>query len=138
MDAVDAMPRELRECVHEFGMPIVNTCVRYGVKSPVAIRTMVKEIWAGARQLGQGGTAYDTLEWVLQQAGAHVSSKTIHRLLAENNLCVVGISPSRAMLNASMNEVSNGSIRCTKEEKHRRRLSAAIKAAMKQNCGSDA
>lgn len=57
-----------------------------------------------------------------------VSSKMLLRFLADNHLAVVSMTPTRAMLAASMAEVSGGNIRCTREEKHKRRLEAAIRA----------
>lgn len=128
--AVDALSRELRECVHEYGYPIVHACLNAGVISPTAIRMLVREIWAGARQQGQQSGARNTLDWLLIQAGACISSKTINRVLNENNLAIVPCSPTRAMLDASMKEVSGHNIRCTREEKHRRRLIAAIRATI--------
>ena len=135
LDAVDSMAPALRGCVHEFGLPIVDTCVRYGVKTPTAIRTLVKEIWAGARQLGQNTSGFNKLEWVLLQAGANLSAKTVHRILAENNMAIIGLSPTKEMIEASMAEVTGLRLKCTKEEKHKRRLTAAIRAQMKKNLG---
>lgn len=128
--AVDALSPELRQCVHEFGYPIVHACLNAGVSSPRAIRVLVSEIWSGARQQGQKSDARNTLDWLLLQAGACISSKTLNRVLNENNLAIVPCSPTRAMLDASMREVSGHSVRCTREEKHRRRLIAAIRATI--------
>jgi len=126
--AVDAMSPELRGCVHEFGLPIVHACLNAGVTTPRAIRRLVSEIWGGARQQGQQSGARNTIDWLLVQAGAGISSKTLNRILNENNLAIVPCSPTRAMLDASMKEVSGYNVRCTREEKHRRRLIAAIRA----------
>jgi hypothetical protein len=128
--AVDALSPALRGCVHEFGYPIVHACLNAGVTTPRAIRVLVSEIWGGARQQGQQSGARNTLDWLLIQAGACINSKTLNRILNENNLAIVPCSPTRAMLDASMKEVSGHNIRCTREEKHRRRLIAAIRAAI--------
>lgn len=131
LDRMDEMPRELRECVHEFGFGIVQMLIDNGVKSPAAIRQIVVTIWGGARSECQRMGARNTIDWLLGQSGTGASAKTFYRLLAANNMAVVAAEPTRAMLNASLAEVSGHNIRCTKEEKHRRRLRAALRAAMK-------
>lgn len=132
LDDVDHMSPALRGCVHEFGKPIVDACLQAGVKDPRRIRQLVKEIWSGARQTGQNSGARQSVDWLLSQSVGATSWKTLLRFLADNNLAVVSMSPTRAMLDASMNEVSGHNIRCTREEKHRRRLIAAIKAGSSQ------
>lgn len=131
LDRMDEMPRELRECVHEFGFGIVQMLLDNGVRNPAAIRQIVTAIWGGARQECQRVGARNTIDWLLSQSGTGVSAKTFYRLLAANNMAIVASEPTRAMLNASLAEVSGYNIKCTKEEKHRRRLRAALRAAMK-------
>lgn len=131
LERVDQMPPELRECVHEFGFGIVNLLVFNGVTNPKAIRMIVTAIWGGARDDNQKRDVRNTIDWLLSQSGTGVSSKTFYRLLAENNLAIVSAEPTRAMLDASLKAVSDHTVRCTKEEKHRRRLRAALRAAMR-------
>lgn len=131
LERMDAMPAGLRECVHEFGWGIVQTLVSNGVTNPTAIRQIVVTIWGGARQDCQRTGARNTIDWLLSQSGTGVSAKTFYRLLAQNSLAIVAAEPTRAMLNASMAEVSKHTLRCTKEEKHRRRLRAALRTAMR-------
>ena len=131
LDRVDKMPPDLRECVHEFGFGIVNLLVFNGVTNPKAIRMIVTAIWGGARDDSQKRNIRNTIDWLLSQSGTGVSSKTFYRLLAENNLAIVSAEPTRAMLDASLAAVSDHTLRCTKEEKHRRRLRAALRAAMR-------
>lgn len=128
---VDAMSPELRECVHEFGEPIVDACLQAGVRSPRNIRQLVREIWEGPRQIQQRRPKLGTLDWVLQQAGAQISAKTLVRVLRNNDLYIVPKAPTAAMVDASMEEVSNFDVRCTKRTKHARRLQAAILAGIK-------
>lgn len=132
LNTLDRMPPALRECVHEFGMPIVNICLSFGIKKPAHIRELVKEIWGGARQVGQTGGARNTLDWILSRADGVISSKTLNRILAQHNMVIIPVEPTRAMLDASMAEVSGFNVRCTREEKHRRRLHAAAQAAMNE------
>ena len=130
LDRTDSLPPKLRECVHEFGLPIVTACMSHGVNDPAAIRSLVKEIWAGARQAGQKSGARNTLDWLLLRNGAGISAKTLCRTLEDNHLVIASVEPTKAMLEASMAAVSGGNVICTKEEKHRRRLRAALRAAM--------
>jgi hypothetical protein len=129
LDDADGLPPDIRECVHEFGMPIVTVCLKHGVRDPRHIRELVREIWEGARHIGQRRPPMGALDWVLTQAGAEISAPTLLRVLRDSNYFVVPHDPTRAMLNASMREVSDFSQRITKEEKHRRRLRAAIQAS---------
>lgn len=122
------MPPELRALVHEFGYAIVNAFLVCGVRKVSTIRHLVMEVWAGARQPSQVGGAEGTLDWVLMQAGAEINAAKLERLLADFNLRIVPAEPSREMIEASMAEVSDFTQRITKREKHRRRLTAAIKA----------
>jgi hypothetical protein len=133
LERFDAMSPELRECVAEFGFGIVSACLMAGVRSPRMIRTLVKEIWAGARQEGQRNDARGALDWVLQQSGSRLTGKGLRRLLSENNLALITVEPTRAMLDASMTTVSGHKILCTREEKHRRRLRAALRAGMEES-----
>lgn len=128
LDRSDEMPRELRECVHEYGYAIVHACLDNGVKRPGQIHQLVHEIWEGARQPSQRRERLGMLDWVLLQAGAQISAATLLRILAGNSMAIVPLMPSTAMVAASMAEVSGFNVRVTKTEKHRRRLTAAVKA----------
>lgn len=44
MKRIDNMPRGLRECVHEFGLTIVDACTQVGVVNPRHIRHLVETI----------------------------------------------------------------------------------------------
>lgn len=128
-EVVDAMPANLRQCVHEYGFAIVNACLQAGVRRPETIRNLVREIWEGARQPRQRRRRAGTLDWLLLQAGAEISASTLVRVLLDNGLVIAPICPSAAMIEASKAEVSGFSQRVTKTEKHQRRLVAAMKAA---------
>ena len=130
-ERIDGMNPDLRKCVHEFGEAIVTACLESGVRDPRNIRSLVNVIWGGARQTIQKPPKLGALDWILIQAGAEINAKTLVRILRDHSHYLVPAFPTTAMINASMAEVSNFDIRCTKEEKHRRRLSAAIKAGVK-------
>lgn len=132
LDATDAMPPGLRECVHEYGYAIVYACRKAGVSKPSAIHELVREIWDGARQPRQKRERLGTLDWLLLQSGAEVNAAGLIRMLANNNLVIINRQPTLAMIGASMKEVANFNLRVTKKEKHRRRLLAAIEAGAEE------
>jgi len=126
-DAVDNMSPELRQCVHEYGYAIVQACLLAGVRAPHRIHQLVKEIWNGARQPTQKRKKGNTLDWLLLQAECPLNADTLRRVLHSEGYLIVPREPTRAMINASLKEVSGFIVRCTKEEKHRRRLAAALR-----------
>lgn len=130
-ERIDDMPASLRECVHEFGEATVNACLLAGVTEPRRIRQLIREIWEGARQTTQRRPKMGTLDWVLLQSGSEITAKTLVRVLRDNHHYLVPLDPSKHMLRASMETVSDFSLRCTKEEKHRLRLRAAIQAGVR-------
>ncbi len=129
-ERVDNLSPALRECVHEFGEATVQACLLAGVRDPRRVRQLIREIWEGARQPMQRRPRLGALDWILIQAGAQISAKTLVRILRENHYYVVPIDPTTPMVEASMAEVSNFDLRMTKREKHARRLRAAIKAGV--------
>lgn len=130
LNVVDLMPGNLRQCVHEFGLPIVTALTKHGIKNPQHIREIVREVWAGSRQEGQRADTMNAIDCLLGREA--LSARGLLRLLADNNRMIVSVEPTRVMLDASLAEVSGHNIRCTKEKKHRRRLRAALRAAMKE------
>jgi hypothetical protein len=133
-ERVDAMPKELRTCVHEFGYAIVNACVEAGVTSPGRIRQLVHEIQEGGRQPMQrmgGNTVVQQLDWLLMQAGSHNNAMRLIRFLHSHSWTLAPLQPSVSMIEASLAEVSGGNVLCTKRDKHARRLKAALTAASK-------
>lgn len=134
LNRVDQMPVALRECVHEFGLPIVEVLTKFGIKNPAHIREIVLQIWQGPRGGAgrQGASALDTVDWVLARSVGEVSVKGLLRTLHDGNLCIAPRDPTVAMIEASMNEVSGYNVVCTKREKHKRRLAAALRVAMEE------
>jgi hypothetical protein len=127
-EVVDGMTSGLRECVHEFGLPIVDACLAQGVRDPGAIRELVRAIWEGARHSGQRRPRLGSLDWLLVQAGANISAATLDRVLRDNSHCIAPLNPTAPMIDASLAVCSNFTERVTKREKHRRRLHAALNA----------
>lgn len=136
LERVDSMNGDMRRCVHEFGLPIVDTCIQSGVKEPRHIRQLVKEIWAGSRetwkqkQAGHSGLV-SKLDWILAQSDGPINAMTLLRILDQHDFVLVPRSPWVSMVTASMETVSGFDVKCTKQEKHSARLRAAVKAAVK-------
>lgn len=132
----DSLSPDRRALVQDFGLPIIRACEKAGVTDPARIRELVIEIWAGPRQgnaralTSQGGDAYSTIDWLLLQSGSNLSVRSLSRVLAQRSITILSTNPTRAMIDASMREVSGFTVRCTKEEKHIRRLRAALRAGM--------
>lgn len=129
LDRMDSMDSCHRELVHEFGLPIVDAFLKHGLTNPAAIREIMREVWGGARQQGQRVRTLGALDSLLINSGSSITARGLRRFLADNHHMIVSSEPTRAMIEASMSEVSDFSVRCTKEEKHRRRLRAAIRAS---------
>lgn len=131
---IESMSPDLRECVHEYGYAIVKACLVAGVRKPGAIHQLVREIWEGARQPSQRGKMagvpriYNTLDWVLMQAGGDISAATLARVLTNNHHTIAPLDPTTSMIAASMNAI-NGMGLLTKHRKHQIRLAAALRAA---------
>lgn len=128
-DELDRLSPRLRECVHEFGLPIVRACLQMKISEPRHIRQLVHEIWEGARQTTQRkeNVTRGSLEWLLIQSGTGVSAATLIEFLARHNLAIVSSEPTAAMVAASMDAVNHMGV-VSKSAKHRNRLRAAIKA----------
>ena len=110
MARVDAMPREVRELVYEFGLDVVQEFLNHHVTKPKSIRHLIATVLA---------LDYDN--------GQRRFAKNAHKALSRANLCIsVPREPTKEMIEASMREVSGHDVLCTKYEKHRRRLKAAI------------
>jgi hypothetical protein len=120
----------MRQCVHEFGLPIVEVLRKFGISNPAHIREIVREVWLGSRNGDQQRSAMDSLDGLLIQSGSSLSAAGLRRFLATCNLAIVQASPTREMVEASMAEVSGGNVVVTKYEKHHRRLRAAIEVCM--------
>lgn len=130
LELTDAMSPKLRQCVHEFGFEIVRHCTMLGISDPKTITNLVREIWEGARQPRQRASVDSKVDWVLLQAGSAVTAATLVRVLYQNGFIIVPAEPPTMMVDASMDAVNHMGV-VSKTEKHRRRLKAAHRAAIK-------
>jgi len=135
LERVDQMPSDLRRCVHEFGLPIVDACVNMGVKEPQRIRQLVHEIWSGTRETWKQAPRHGAsglvskLDWLLTNAGSPINALGLVRVLWQSGFVIVPLAPWACMVNASIEEVQHHGI-LSKQEKHRVRLIAAVRAAV--------
>jgi hypothetical protein len=125
---VDAMSPEMRACVHEFGYSIVAAFAQFGIRNPTAIREITRACWEGPRSPRQRRPVNGTLDWLLVQSGAQINAAQLCRVLRMNSLLIVPQTPTKSMIDASMNEVKNHGTLCSKHDKHRIRLVAALAA----------
>jgi len=119
----------LRDCVHEFGMAIVQLCLHAGVTDPRRIRVLVHGIWSGARSVGQRGShPIEVLDWLLPQQTEPISTKAVISVIHANGHTIVSRTPTKTMIEASLTALDDQGW-VTKQEKHSLRLAAAIRAA---------
>ena len=137
LEATDAMPARLRECVHEFGYEIVSVISQAGIIDPGKIRAIVHTVWNGAREpIQRTGTkrrahpspVLGHLDWLLIQAGAPITARTLIRGLDMHGMVIVPREPSTVMVQASMDATNQMGV-VSKAEKHKGRLRAAIRAS---------
>lgn len=112
MARLDALPKEIRELIHEHGLTVVQAFLDQGVTKAAGIRHLIQQVRTGSLEPGIGGGSGKG--WV--QSG--------------RTMCVVPREPTPAMIDASMAEVSNHNVTVDKYEKHRLRLRAAIRIGM--------
>jgi len=111
MARIDAMPREIRELVHEFGLTMVQAFLDQKITKPNAIRHLILQVQRGSLDTG---SAEGNRGWA-QQGRVMV---------------LVPQEPTPAMVHASMATVANHDMVVDKFEKHKLRLKAAIKAGL--------
>jgi hypothetical protein len=131
LEETDRLPADLRECVHEYGLPIVTVLMKHGIRRGAVIREIVREIWAGARQTSQRRAPSSTLDWYFVQAGIDLNTPTLLRLLEDQSLIIVPKNATIQMIEASMDTVSKHDMVITKRQKHKLRLDAALEAGSK-------
>jgi hypothetical protein len=107
MDVIDALPKEVRELVHEFGYTMIRAFLDLNVTKASAIRHLILQVKRGSLDTGNGKSA---------QSG---------RIMV-----AIPSEPTPEMIYASMNTVtpSDPVIVTDKYEKHKLRLRAALKA----------
>jgi hypothetical protein len=131
LEETDRLPADLRECVHEYGLPIVAVLMKHGIKRGAHIREVVREVWAGARQTSQRRAPSSTLDWYFAQTGIDLNTRTLLRLLEDQSLVIVPKNATIQMVEASMATVCNHDMILTKKQKHKLRLDAALDAGSK-------
>lgn len=132
MDAFDALPITLKQCVHEYGFPIVAILFKFGIKNPAHVHAIVREIWDGPRGFNTGSSRNGqtgpsaTVDFLLEKSGSDLHAATLARALWERGFAIVPRDPTIGMVEASKATVSNFDQVVTKSEKHKKRLRAAI------------
>lgn len=109
MEIIDALPKDIRELVHEFGYTMVRAFLDQKVTKPSSIRHLILQVQRGSLDTGNGKSA---------QSG--------------RAMVVIPSEPTPEMVFASMNTVtpSDPVVVADKYEKHKLRLRAAIKVGI--------
>lgn len=136
---VDALPAQLRECVHDFGFPIVNAFMECGVRSPAKIRQLIGIVLSGIRERSQSGKNGSGLKHVVDdlliQSGSGMTAKGFASVLRINNVLIIPAAPNKAMIEASIDAVDWSQGKISKSDKHSRRLNAALHAGARAHWG---
>jgi hypothetical protein len=110
MSYIDGLPKDVRELVHEYGFTVVKAFLDQKITKASAIRHLIDTVRTGSIDPGTGAGGVG--------------------MVGGRAMCAVPIEPTPAMIAASMATVANHDMLVSKEEKHRLRLRAAIKAGM--------
>jgi hypothetical protein len=110
MSYIDSLPKDIRELVHEHGFTVVKAFLDQKITKAAAIKHLIGTVKTGSIDPGTGTGGVG--------------------MVSGRAMCVIPIEPTPAMIAASMATVANHDVLVSKEEKHRLRLRAAIKAGM--------
>lgn len=110
MSYIDSLPKDVRELVHEHGFTVVKAFLDQKITKASAIRHLIDTVRTGSIDPGTGTGGVG--------------------MVGGRKMCVIPVEPTPAMIAASMATVANHDMLVSKEEKHRLRLRAAIKAGM--------
>ncbi len=128
---VDALPRELRGVVHDYGESPVRLLYRSGIRSAAQMRQIIVQIRVGSSENGnkrpKGTNRMEGLIDDLIGGMARPTTRELVAALRHLGLTVVPVEPTDDALLASMTAI-DGMPPLTKEKKHRLRLRAALRA----------
>lgn len=108
MDRMDALPKEIRELIHEYGYTVIDAFLNQKITKASAIKHLINAVNRGSMDASLGGA----------------------RNGQGRDLVVVPEHPTIAMVEASMATVANHDMDVDKFTKHRLRLDAALRAGM--------
>lgn len=134
LSVVDGMTPELRACVHDFGLAIVDRFLQAGVKNPAQIRGIVLACWQNAGNGGpnrRSGFAAD-IDALLARQGFIPSSAALAALLHGSQIGIISVTPTHKMIDASIREAGKHGL-LSKERKHMFRLQAALKTGFAEH-----
>jgi hypothetical protein len=134
-ETLDRLPPATRALVHEFGYSVVRAFDMAGVRDPKTIRVLIYAVWLGARELGNSVPHGDSPRFVKTLNSMWHQFRNAEAMLSflrTTSMVVVSREPTPAMVEASITETGKHGI-LSKEQKHRVRLRAAIKAAEKHD-----
>jgi hypothetical protein len=149
MATIDAMPKELRALVHEHGLTVIQAFVDSGLTKPKAINHIIDTIHRGSTEIGlresniiykNNPFAESILDEILNALRAPPIAVQIINYLLRRGKVITPTEPTEKMIQASMDAVkpvSEGGELLNKRNKHKRRLRAALKAAINEQMTGD-
>lgn len=119
MATVDAMPPDLRACVHDFGLTIVTAMLQAGVTNHRHIRHLVDTVRIGSIEIGN---RQETDE-MRQEVGRRYA-----RYLRNRGFLVVPELPSETMIRASIDALHDEGIADFRVNRHRKHAIRLVNA----------
>ena len=93
IEAVDNLPADVRQLVHEYGYSVVNKFFEAGVTAPPRIRELIRAVHLGAREPGNkrlgGKDATSGLDAWLITRGATFTAHMVVRALRDHGYTVI-------------------------------------------------
>lgn len=145
MKEIDSLPEDLRHLVYEHGWSIIKAFIDSGIKKKNSINHIIYTVREGSFEIGKRegeNLIYKSIplsEEIICRCLDFfkippISKQIIGHLIHKGQI-IVPTEPSEKMIQASMDAVkpiSEGGRPLTKHQKHKIRLRAAMKAAMKE------
>lgn len=129
-ETVDQLSPAVRHLVHEFGYSMVREFDMAGITDPKLVRRLIHAVWRGSREPGNKPSGMPLPGFIkeLDAAWPRIpNGSAMVGFLHSMQVTVCSLTPSAAMVQASIAEVSRHGV-ISKEEKHRYRLEAALRA----------
>ncbi len=122
MSRVDAMPADVRACVHEFGLTVVDAMLACGITQARHMRHLVATVRAGAVEIGNRE---------MTRAQQHEQCRRMAGYLRKAGFVVVPSAPTSVMVQASIAALDDAGLAGTwvaRDRKHLLRLTRALDA----------
>lgn len=139
---VDSLPADIRALVHDFGWGVVSAYLQAGVTKAKRIRHLIETTLDGSWEIRSRrlntqviSRAAERLNKCLSEFHLPANGQALVDSLRRNGAVIVCMQPTTAMVDASIHALHQpqyANAYVTKQEKHRIRLTAALRAAERE------